>query len=154
MTTLQTRLREELVRRSFSASAIRSYTHAIDAFQRWADKPLEELGPEDLRRYHVYLLEERKLANATIVLCISALRFLYVRVLKRRDMKEDLPYPKRQKKLPVVLSPEEVGKLIDAAKNLFHRAMLMTLYAAGLRRSELCQLKVSNIDSQRMMLRV
>lgn len=154
MTTLQERLREELVRRSFSASATRTYLHAIEAFHRWADRPLEELGPDDLRRYHVHLLDERKLANATIVLRISALRFLYVRVLKRRDMKEDLPYPKRQKKLPVVLSPEEVGQLIDAAKNLFHRAMLMTLYAAGLRRSELCQLKVANIDSKRMMLRV
>jgi integrase/recombinase XerD len=154
MTTMIERMREELVRRSFSPSATRTYLHAVEAFQRWAGKPLEELGPDDMRRYHLYLLEERKLANATIVLCISALRFLYVRVLKRRDMKEDLPYPKRQKKLPVVLSPEEVGRLIDSAKNLFHRAMLMTLYAAGLRRSELCRLKVANIDSQRMMLRV
>jgi integrase/recombinase XerD len=154
MTTLQQRMREELVRRSFSPSATRTYMHAVEAFHQWAGKPLDELGPEDLRRYHLYLLEERKLANATIVLCISALRFLYVRVLKRRDMKEDLPYPKRHKKLPVVLSPEEVGRLIDSAKNLFHRAMLMTLYAAGLRRSELCQLKVANIDSKRMMLRV
>lgn len=154
MTTMIERMREELVRRSFSPSATRSYLHAVEAFQQWAGKPLEKLGPDDMRRYHLYLLEERKLANATIVLCISALRFLYVRVLKRRDMKEDLPYPKRQKKLPVVLLPEEVGRLIDSAKNLFHRAMLMTLYAAGLRRSELCRLKVANIDSQRMMLRV
>jgi site-specific recombinase XerD len=85
---------------------------------------------------------------------IAALRFLYVRVLKRRDMKEDLPYPKRPKRLPVVLSQEEVGRLINSARNLFHRTMLVTLYAAGLRRSELCQLKVSNIDSQRMVLRI
>jgi integrase/recombinase XerD len=69
-------------------------------------------------------------------------------------MKEDLPYPKCRKRLPVVLSREEVGHLIDSAKNLFHRTMLMRLYAAGLRRSELCRLKVRNIDSQRMVLRV
>jgi integrase/recombinase XerD len=69
-------------------------------------------------------------------------------------MKEDLPYPKRLKRLPVVLSQEEVSRLIDCAHNLFHRAMLLTMYAAGLRRSELCRLKVSNIDSKRMMLRV
>jgi integrase/recombinase XerD len=154
VTTLQERMREELVRRDFSASAFRTYLHAVEAFQKWADKPLEELGPDELRRYHGHLLEERKLAKTTVVTHISALRFLYVRVLKRRDMKEDLIYPKRPKQLPVVMSPEEVGLLIDSAKNLFHRAMLMTLYGAGLRRSELCRLKVANIDSKRMMLRI
>ena len=100
------------------------------------------------------MLEERKLAKGTVVLHISALRFFYLRMLKRRNMTEDLPYPKKQGRLPVVLSPDEVGRLIDSAKNLFHRAMLMTMYAAGLRRSELCRLKVGNIDGQRMMLRV
>ena len=154
MTTLQLRMREELVRRDFSESAIRTYLHAVEAFRQWAGKRLDHLGPDEMRRYHAYLLEERKLAKTTVVTHISALRFFYVRMLKRRNMKEDLPYPKRPKKLPVVLSQEEVGRLIDSAKNLFHRAMLMTLYAAGLRRSELCRLKVSNIDSQRMMLRV
>ena len=154
MTTLQQRMREELVRRDFSPSGMRTYLQAVDAFQKWAVKPLEEVGPDEMRRYHGHLLEERKLAKTTVVTQISALRFLYVRVLKRRDMKEDLVYPKRPKQLPVVLSPEEVGRLIDSAKNLFHRAMLMTLYAAGLRRSELCRLKVANIDGQRMMLRI
>jgi len=154
MTTLQLRMREELVRRDFSESAIRTYLHAVEAYRQWAGKRLDHLGPDEMRRYHAYLLEERKLAKTTVVTHISALRFFYVRMLKRRNMKEDLPYPKRPKKLPVVLSQEEVGRLIDSAKNLFHRAMLMTLYAAGLRRSELCRLKVSNIDSQRMMLRV
>ena len=93
-------------------------------------------------------------AYQAYLLFVGMLRFLYIRVLKRRDMKEDLPYPKRPKRLPVVLSREEVGRLINSAKNLFHRAMLMTLYAAGLRRSELCRLKVRNIDSQRMVLRI
>jgi site-specific recombinase XerD len=69
-------------------------------------------------------------------------------------MKEDLPYPKRRRRLPVVLSPEEGQRLIAGAKNLYHRTMLLTLYGAGLRRSELCQLKVSHIDSPRMVLRI
>jgi integrase len=85
---------------------------------------------------------------------MSALRFFFLRVLKRRDMKEDLPYPKRRQRLPTVLSPEEVQRLIAGARNLFHRTMLMTLYGAGLRRSVLCRLKVNNIDSQRMVVRV
>ncbi|MGH7633431.1 MAG: tyrosine-type recombinase/integrase, partial [Gemmatimonadaceae bacterium] len=102
----------------------------------------------------IFLLEERQLAVGTVVAQIAALRFFFLRVLKRRDMKEDLPYPKRRKRLPVVLSPEEVRRLIAGAKNLYHRTLLLTLYGAGLRRSELCRLKVRDIDSQRMLLRV
>ena len=154
MTPLIQRMREELVRRNYSPSTLRTYLQAVEAFQQHSGKPLDDLGPDDIRHYQVHLLEDRKLANGTVVLHVSALRFLYVRVLKRRDMKEDLPYPKRPERLPVVLGREEVGRLIDAAKNLFHRAMLMTLYAAGLRRSELCRLQVRNIDSQRMVLRI
>jgi site-specific recombinase XerD len=75
-------------------------------------------------------------------------------VLNRRDVREDLPYPKRRLRLPVVLSPDEVQRLIAGAKNLYHRTLLLTLYGAGLRRSEACQLKVRDIDSQRMVLRV
>ena len=154
MTILLQRMREELVRRTYSETTIRSYLHAVEAFRQHMGKRLDHLGPDDLRRYQVYLLEDRKLANGTVVIQISALRFFYIKVLKRRDMKEDLPYPKRLKQLPVVLSQEEVSLLINCARNLFHRAMLLTMYAAGLRRSELCRLKVSNIDSQRMMLRI
>lgn len=154
MTMLVERMREELVCRNFSLSTIRTYLHAVEVFQQHLGKPLEDVGPDDIRHYQVHLLEDRKLAKGTVVLHVSALRFLYVRVLKRREMKEDLPYPKRAKRLPVVLSREEVGRLIDSAKNLFHRTLLMTLYATGLRRSELRRLKVGNIDSQRMLLRV
>ena len=75
-------------------------------------------------------------------------------MLKRRDVREDLPYPKQRLRLPVVLSPDEVQRLIAGAKNLYHRTLLLTLYGAGLRRSEACQLKVRDIDSQRMVLRV
>jgi site-specific recombinase XerD len=147
-------MREELVRRNYSPSTLRTYLQAVEAFQQHAGKPLDDLGPDDIRHYQVHLLEDRKLANGTVVLHVSALRFFFIRVLKRRDMKEDLPYPKRLKRLPVVLSREEVGRLIDSTRNLFHRTMLLTLYAAGLRRSELCRLQVRNIDSQRMVLRI
>jgi integrase/recombinase XerD len=93
----------------------------------------------------------------TVANHIAALRFFYVKTLKRQAMKEDLPYPhsaKHTRRLPIILSTEEMSRLIDSAQNLFHYAMLLTMYSAGLRRSELCRLKVSNIDSGRMMIRI
>ena len=154
MTILIERMREELVRRNYAATTIHSYLKAVEHFRTHVDTPIDEVGPDDLRSYHAHLLGTRKLAVNTVVLNICALRFLYIKVLKRRDMKEDLPYPKERLRLPVILSPGEVAQLIGAARNLYHRTMLMTLYSTGLRRAELCRLKVADIDSKRMMLRV
>ena len=130
---------------------------AIEEFRRHAEKRLDHLGPDDIRRYQCALLEEKKLAVGTVAPRVSALRFFYLKVLKKRALRDELPYPKNPKwsrRLPTILTPEEMSRLIDAAKNLFHYAMLLTMYSAGLRRSELCRLKVSNIDSQRMVIRV
>ena len=154
MTQLQQQLHDELVRRHYAASTIRNYETSVEAFRRHIGTPLDGVGPDDLRRYHVFLFDERKLAVGTVAIHISALRFFYGRVLKRRDMQEDLPYPKRRRRLPVVLSTEDVQRLIAGAKNLYHRTLLLTLYGTGLRRSEVCHLKVRDIDSQRMILRV
>ncbi len=154
MTILTQRMREELVRRNYAETTISTYLRSVEQFREYARKRLDHLGPDDMRRYQAYLLENKKLAVGTVVLHISALRFLYVKVLGRREMKQELPYPKHRKRLPTILSPEEVARLIDSARTLSHRAMLMTLYSAGLRRAELCRLKVADIDSQRMMLRV
>ena len=154
MTKLLQRLHDELVRRNYATTTRESYLRIVHAFRRHTGRRLDRVGPDDLRRYQVFLLEERKLEVGTVVAVIAALRFFFLRVLKRRDMKEDLPYPKRRRRLPVVLSPEEVQRLIAGAKNLYHRTLLLTLYGAGLRRSEACHLKVHDIDSQRMVLRV
>jgi len=154
VTKLLQRLHDELVRRNYATTTRESYLRIVESFRRRTGGRLDRLGADDLRRYQVYLLEERKLAVGTVVAEIAALRFFFLRVLKRRDMKEDLPYPKRRRRLPVVLSPEEVQRLIAGAKNLYHRTLLLTLYGAGLRRSEVAHLKVRDIDSQRMLLRV
>ena len=100
MTTLMERMREELVRRNYAATTIHSYLKAVKHFRSHVDTPIDEVGPDDL-------LGTRKLAVNTVVLNICALRFLYIKVLKRRDMKEDLPYPKQRLRLPVILSPDE-----------------------------------------------
>lgn len=154
MTILIERMREELVRRNYATTTIYSYTKAVEHFERHVDIPLDQIGPDDIRSYHAYLLKERKLAVNTVVLNVCALRFLYIKVLKRRDMKEDLPYPKQRMHLPVILSPSEVAQLIGGARNLYHRTVIMMLYSTGLRRAELCRLKVSDVDSKRMMVRV
>ena len=154
MTILIQRMREELIRRNYATTTIHSYTKAVEHFERHVDMPLDQIGPDDIRSYHAFLLKERKLAVNTVVLNVCALRFLYIKVLKRRDMKEDLPYPKQRMHLPVILSPSEVAQLIGGARNLYHRTIIMTLYSTGLRRAELCRLKVSDVDSKRMMVRV
>jgi site-specific recombinase XerD len=147
-------MREELVRRNYAESTMRSYLGTVEDFRQYFQKRLDHMEPGDIRRYQVHLLEERKLGVGTVINHVAALRFLYVKTLKRREMKEDLPYPKHEKPLPVVLSTEEMTRLIASARNLFHHTMLLTMYSAGLRRAELCRLKVSNIDSKRMMIRI
>jgi site-specific recombinase XerD len=121
--------------------------------QHFGKRP-DQLGPDELRTYQAYLLRERKLAVGSVVAQVAALRFFYLRVLKLHGLREDLPYPKDHRRLPTVLSLEEVTQLINAAGNLLHRALLMTLYGTGMRRTEVSLLKVSDIDSQRMMIRV
>jgi integrase/recombinase XerD len=123
-----------LVRRDYAASTIRSYIQIVEAFRQHTGARLDRLTPAQLRRYHLYLLEGRRLAVGTVVTQICALRFFCRYVLKRRDVREDLPYPKQRLRLPVVLSPDEVQRLIAGAKNLYHRTLLLTLYGAGLRR--------------------
>ena len=142
MTKLLQCLRDELVRRDYTAPTIRSYVQIGEAFRQHTGARLDRITPTQLRRYHLFLLQERRLAVGTVVTQICALRFFCRYVLKRRDVREDLPYPKQRLRLPVVLSPDEVQRLIAGAKNLYHRTLLLTLYGAGLRRSEACQLKV------------
>jgi site-specific recombinase XerD len=145
---------DELQRRNYSANTIRTYIHAIEDFARYFGRSPYQLGPEHIRQYQVHLFRERKLSAGTVEGRTAALRFLFVKTLKRPYLHDQIPFPKRQRPLPTVLSQEEVARLIDSARNLMHRAMLMTLYGTGVRRAELCQLKVADVDSQRMVIRV
>lgn len=155
MTRLRQRMLEELQRRNYSPETTRSYIHAVKQFAEYFGKSPQELGAEEIRRFQLYLLNEKKFVASTVKIRISALRFLYRKVLKRRDLSfDDLPYPKKPKKLPVVLSPEEVARLIQATSNLLHRTVLLLLYGTGIRRTEASLLRVSDIDSQRMVLRI
>ena len=154
MTRLRKMMLEELQRRNYSAITTRNYLRVVSDFAKHFGKSPDKLGPNELRTYQAYLLTECKLTPGTVVNRVAALRFFFVKTLKRHQFREFLPYPRDRRRLPTVLSREEVARLIDAAGTLFRRTLLMTLYATGMRRSELARLKVSDIDSQRMIIRV
>src|SRR5215471_16599566 len=154
MTLLRKRMLEELQRRRYSSETIRLYLSAVQQFANYFRKRPDHLGPEHLRQYQLYLLNERKLSVGSVIARTSALRFFFLKVLRRPYRELDLVYPKRPERLPVILSEEEVARLIECASTSYHRVILMTLYGTGLRREELCRLKVTDVDSQRMVIHV
>jgi integrase/recombinase XerD len=154
VTHLRQLMLDELQRRNSSPSTTRCCIHAVEDFSKYFHRSPERLGPSHIREYQVHLFRDRKLSPGTIQSRCAALRFLFVKTLRRPYLLDENPFSKRPRKLPTVLSPEEVARLIDSAQNLMHRAMLMTLYATGLRRAELCHLKVTDIDSERMVIHV
>ncbi len=112
------------------------------------------MGPRHIREYQAELFQKRKLSSGTVTIRLAALRFFYTKTLRRAWSVADTPYPKRNHRLPVILSQEEVAQLIDAACPTFHRTILMTLYATGARRAELTHLKLSDVDNKRMVIHI
>lgn len=154
MTPLRQRMLEDMGIRNLAENTQSAYLQQIAAYSRYFNRSPDQLGPEEIRTYQLYLMEVRALTPSSICVATGALRFLYKVTLKRPWAVEEIPMPKRPRKLPEILSPEEVMHFLNAIINHKHRAILMTAYAAGLRVSEATHLKVTDIDSQRMMLRV
>jgi site-specific recombinase XerD len=128
--------------------------HGVEHFSRYFHRRPDQLGPEDIRKYQAALFTQFKFSPNTVILRLASLRFFYIHVLKRGWSIAETPYPKKVRHLPGVLSQEEVARLIEAADTPFHRILLMTLYATGARRAEAARLKVSDIDSQRMVVHI
>jgi integrase/recombinase XerD len=145
---------EELQRRNYSPATARAYLRAVQDFARYFHRSPDQLGPDHIRQYQAYLFRERKLAANSVTQRLGALRFFYIRTLKQSWSAELTPYPKKVLRLPSILSQEEVAQLIQAARTPFQRILLMALYATGVRRSELAHLKITDIDSQRMVIHV
>ena len=154
MTRLRKMMLEELQRRNYSQSTTRAYVRVVHELAAYFGQPPDRLGPEHLRQFQAHLFRERKLNARTVVQYSAGLRFFFVKTLKRHDLLESIPLPKEPRKLPTVLNQGEVTRLIESASNLMHRAILMTLYSTGMRRAELCQLKVSDIDKERMVIHI
>jgi site-specific recombinase XerD len=145
---------EELQRRNYSEETIRHYICFVEQYARFFGKSPEKLGLEHLRTYQAHLLKTRKLSPGTVEHHVAGLRFFYVRTLKRPEFREYIPYPRVRTKLPGILSKDEVARMINSSGTLFRRTLIMVLYGTGMRRSEAARLKLSDIDSQRMIIRV
>jgi len=154
MGELRERMKRDMEIRGFSPHTQLAYLRRVAALTRYLGRSPDEVGLDEIQRYQLYLTRERKVAWGTLNQTVSALRFFYGVTCKKDWDIEQIPYHKAGRRLPVVLNQQEMQRLLEALENLKHRAIVMTLYAGGLRVSEVVQLCPSDVDSQRMMLRV
>jgi len=154
MTMLRQRMTEEMQLRNLALTTQRSYLHYVREFARYFNLSPEHLDLEAVRQYQLHLLQERKLSPESVNTFVSAIQFLYLETLEMPWKKEDFPRTRKERKLPVVLSPDQVRRLFDFIPGVKNRAALMLCFGAGLRVSEAVAFKTANIDSARMLLRV
>jgi integrase/recombinase XerD len=154
VTPLRKRMIEELQLRNLSTTTKECYLRAVERFARYFNESPERLGPEQVRQYLLYLSNERKVSPETLLVHRAALRFMYVPTLRQRWFDEEVARPKRRRKQPPILSTEEVTRILNHTYNLKHWTMIATFYATALRCNELRHLRVTDLDSQRMVIHV
>lgn len=154
MTPLRQRLIADLTLRNRSPETIRAYVHAVAQYAKHFGRSPDELASDDLTKYLLHLKNEQRVAQSTYNVHVAALRFFYRTTLGRPEVVAELCFTKTERKLPVVLSREEVERFFAALASLKHRAILMTAYGSGLRVSEAVTLRIGDVDSQHMMLQV
>lgn len=147
-------MKDELTLKGYSHKTLKSYLNHIKVFSSFIDKEMSTVKPEDIRRYIIHLLEEQQVSHSYASQAISAIKFLFCEVLKTNINVCDLPRPKKEKKLPDVLSQEEVFEILRALDNQKHKAILFLVYSAGLRVGEVVRLKIEDIDSKRMLIHI
>jgi site-specific recombinase XerD len=145
---------EDLRIRNYSPNTIDIYVRHVASFAQYFGKSPQLLGTEEIRKYQVYLVEKKKASWAVFNQTVSALRFLYRTTLNRNEFIEQLQYPRQESRLPVILSPSELKRFFRCVSNLKYRTVLKTLYGGGLRLNEGLHLKIPDIDSNRMLIRV
>ena len=154
MGKLRDQMEMDMKLRRFSPKTIACYLACMKGVAKHFRKSPAELGDEEIRAYLYYLMEVRKVSQSVLVQTYSALKFFFEKTLQKQWNAIRIPRCKQRRKLPGVLTREEVESILSATKNLKHRAILMTIYGAGLRIGEVTRLKVSDIDSGRMLIRV
>lgn len=154
MSTLRKRMIEDLKIRNYSPRTIEIYIDRVAKFAQYFNQSPDRLTSEHIREFQRYLVEDKKCSWSQLNQTVCALRFFYRVCLDKPDIIEYIPYAKQPKSLPVVLSRGEVHRLLEAARDLNHRTVLMLLYGTGLRISEALALRVGDVDSQRMVIHV
>jgi integrase/recombinase XerD len=154
MSLLRQRMLEDLRIRNYAPATVDCYVRSVADFAKHFNKPPDQLGPEEIRSWQLHLLDEKHVKQSTYIQAVCGLRFFYRHTLNRRVEIERIPLPRREKKLPIILSKEEVKALLTAPKNLGHRAILAVMYGAGLRVSEVTRLNVHDLDRGRGVIRV
>ena len=154
MSELRKRMIRDMELRNFSPTTQRGYLRAVTGLAEYYHRSPDRIGTEEIQDYVVYLLSERKVAVGTCHAIITALRFFYIVTLEQNGASVTIPQIKRETRLPEILGPEQLERVFAAPRNLKHRVLLMTAYGGGLRVSELVHLKVTDIHSDRMMIRV
>ena len=154
MSTLRKQMEADMALRGLAYRTRQAYIESVAKFAKFYGRSPDQITEPESQSYLLHLLEERKLAHSSCNVVASALQFFYRVTLKRREAEFCLPRPKVPQRLPQILSREEVATLFEQTTNLKHRAFLMTTYGGGLRLLEACHLKVSDIDSDRMTLRI
>jgi len=147
-------LTKEMQIRNYSGRTIKTYCSLLSNYELIVQKPLREVTTEDFKSRLHYLIKEKGASTSTINQLISAFKIFYVDVCHREWEEFHVKRPRTEKKLPVVLSLEEIGRLISVTSNLKHKAILMLTYSAGLCRMEVLQIKPKDIDSERMQVRI
>jgi integrase/recombinase XerD len=154
MTVLRQRMLEDLRIRNYSPSTVRCYIRAVAEFAKHFNKPPDKLGANEIRTWQLYLLDKKRVKLSTYIQSVCGLRFFYRQTLHRKIDIDRIPLPRYEHKLPVILSKQEVKALLQAPRNLGQRAILATIYGAGLRISEAVKLKVSDLDRDRKVISV
>jgi integrase/recombinase XerD len=154
MTPLRLRMLEDMRVRNLAPNTQSIYVDRVAKFAKYFGKSPHLLGPEEIRTYQVYLSTQKNASPSALNQAVCALRFLYRITLAKTWLIPHIPYAKKPRTLPIVLSRDEVSRFFECIPNLKHRAIVMTAYATGLRVSEVLSLRLSDIDSQRMMIRV
>jgi integrase/recombinase XerD len=151
---LRQRMHEFMHVRNYSERTQKTYLGAVAKFAEFFHAPPDKLGPPEILTYQLHLRDDRHVSFSFFNQVMSALRLFYGEVLEREEMIQRIPFMHRERHLPVVLSPEEVLRLIDATESLRDRVLITVTYSAGLRLGEVCRLAVGDIDSSRMLIRV
>ena len=154
MGKLHDRMQEDLLLKAYSPHTQRAYLGCARHFARHYLRSPEEMGEQEIRGFLLYLVRDRQASPATLGMYVNALKFLYNVTLKRPEAVKGISHPKRPKTLPVILSPEEVLRVLAAISSVKYKAIIATAYAAGLRISEVCGLRLADIDSQRRRLHI